>query len=324
VIIVTGGAGFIGSCIVAKLNAEGVRDIVIVDNLGSDLKWKNLIQRRYREYFHKRDFLEQLRTNKLPAGVKAIIHMGACSSTVEKNADYMMENNYRYTKMLAEWALEHDVRFIYASSGATYGNGERGYSDDHRALPSLKPLNIYGYSKHAFDLWALENDLLDRIVGLKFFNVYGPNERHKGFMTSFVIKAFQQIQENGLVKLFKSNDPRYRDGESVRDFVYVKDCVDIIWWLLNQPKVGGILNIGSGKARSWKDLATATFHALDKTPQIEFTEMPESVRNQYQYFTEADIQKLRSFGYTKPLTSLEDGVKEYVQKSLMTSEGYLS
>lgn len=314
--IVTGGAGFIGSAIVAKLNSEGINDLIIVDHLGSKAKWKNLVGKRYRDYINKDHFLEMMRSNRLPGGLDAIIHMGACSSTIEADSDYMMENNYRYTKLLAQRALEHDVRFIYASSGATYGAGELGYSDEEQLLPKLKPLNVYGYSKHAFDLWAFEERLFSQFAGLKFFNVFGPNEYHKDFMTSFVFKAYHQIQNTGEVNLYRSYNPNYLDGESVRDFVYVNDCTNVIWWLLENPKTNGIFNVGSGKARSWRDLTNATFIALGKNPKIDFIDMPEVMRGQYQYHTEADLTKLRAAGYNIPMLALEDGVKDYVQNYL--------
>lgn len=321
--IVTGGAGFIGSCLVSKLNAEGIYDILIVDNLGHEQKWKNLIGKRYTDYIHKKDFAEMVRADNLPKGVKAVLHMGACSSTVERNADYMLENNYHYTRSLCEWALRHQARFIYASSAATYGEGKLGYSDSDDLLRGYIPMNVYGYSKHLFDLWALDNKLLNQICGLKFFNVYGPNEYHKGFMTSFIYKAFHQIREQGKVNLFKSYHPDWADGESVRDFVYVKDCVEVIWWLLKNPGVNGIYNIGTGRARSWKDLVKATFAATGKKENIGYIEMPLELRGQYQYFTEATMTKLLAAGSPVRFRTIEEGIKDYVQDYLSKEHPYL-
>ena len=231
-IIVTGGAGFIGSAFIWKLNEEGIDDILIVDELGESDKWKNLVNRRYVEYIHKDAFLRMIRNDQMPFTPRAIIHMGACSSTTERDADYLMDNNYHYTCRLAEWALPKNIRFIYASSAATYGDGSRGFSDDSSVTPTLRPMNMYGYSKQIFDLWVLRQQVENQVVGIKFFNVFGPNEYHKGDMRSVVHKAFEQIRDTGKVRLFKSHKPEYTDGGQMRDFVYVKDCVDVMWWLL--------------------------------------------------------------------------------------------
>lgn len=322
-IIVTGGAGFIGSAFVWKLNQEGIDNIIIVDHLGTSLKWKNLVNLRFVNYIHKDDFLEMIYNDTPPFNIDAIIHMGACSSTTERDADYLWHNNFVYTKQLAEWALEHGIRFIYASSAATYGDGTRGFSDHHKTIPQLKPINMYGYSKQIFDLWVLRQKLENKMAGIKFFNVFGPNEYHKGDMSSVVFKAFHQIQETGKVRLFKSYKKEYADGGQMRDFVYVKDCVNVMWWLFKNPKVNGIFNLGTGKARTWNDLIKAVFAAMKKKTNIEYIPMPEGLRNQYQYFTEADMSKLKKAGCPIKFASLEDSVRDYVVNYLLKSDPYL-
>lgn len=321
--IVTGGAGFIGSAIVWKLNSEGIDDIIIVDNLGVSDKWKNLVNRKYSDYIHKDAFLRMIIEDRLPFEVDGIIHMGACSSTTERNADYLMENNYRYTMKVAEWAVARDIRFIYASSAATYGDGTLGFFDDDLSTRDLRPINMYGYSKQLFDLWVLGRRLEQKIAGLKFFNVFGPNEYHKGDMRSVILKSFEQIEATGTVRLFKSHRPDYDDGQQKRDFVYVKDCVDVVWWLLRNRDMNGIFNLGTGQARSWNDLVAAVFGAMDRPLKIEYVDMPESIRRQYQYFTEANMDKLASRGCPLHIRSLEDAVSDYVGKYLVTDEPYL-
>jgi len=322
-IIVTGGAGFIGSAFVWKLNQEGFDDITIVDQLGTDDKWKNIVNRRFINYIHKDDFLQMIGADKVPFKINAIVHMGACSSTTERDADYLWNNNYLYTKTLAEWALKRGIRFIYASSAATYGDGKQGFSDDHKKISQLRPINMYGYSKQVFDLRVLRNSLEKKIAGIKFFNVFGPNEYHKGDMTSVIFKAFHQIRETGKVKLFKSYKKEYKDGGQLRDFVYVKDCVDAMWWLFNNPKANGIYNLGTGKARTWNDLIKAVFTAMKKKTNIAYIEMPESLRNQYQYFTQAEMKKLKAAGCPVKFSSLEDSVRDYVVNYLQNSDQHL-
>ena len=255
-IIVTGGAGFIGSAVIGMLNNRGLDDILVVDNLGRSDKWKNLVNRSYRDYVHKSAFLKDLERQRFDR-IDTIIHMGACSSTTEADADYLMENNFHYSVTLATHALAHDIRFINASSAATYGDGSMGFGDDLESLGRLKPLNMYGYTKHLFDLWALRTGAIKNLASLKFFNVFGPNEYHKGDMSSLVYKGFFQIRQKGSLGLFKSNHPDYEDGGQRRDFVYVKDCADIIGWLTENPAVTGLFNVGSGNDRSWNDLAGA-------------------------------------------------------------------
>ncbi|HPD57324.1 MAG TPA: ADP-glyceromanno-heptose 6-epimerase [Smithellaceae bacterium] len=322
-IIVTGGAGFIGSAFVWKLNQQGVDDIIIVDQLGSDDKWKNLVNRRFTDCLHKDDFIKIVQEDKGPWKVRAVIHMGACSSTTERDADYLWENNYLYSRRVAEWSLRHNIRFIYASSAATYGDGTLGFSDDHEKIGSLKPINMYGYSKHVFDLWVLKNKLENKMTGIKFFNVFGPNEYHKGDMTSVIYKAFNQIRETGKVRLFKSYKKEYPHGGQLRDFVYIKDCVDVMWWFLNNPDANGIYNLGTGKARTWKDLIKAVFAAMERKTNIQFVEMPEAIRKQYQYFTEAQMNKLKTAGYAVNFAPLEETVRDYVVNYLQNPDPYL-
>lgn len=313
-IIVTGAAGFIGSAIVSHLNKKGRDDIIAVDNLRKNDKWKNLSSLVFDDYLDRSQLPDFLNPNK---HIQAIIHMGACSATTETDAGYLMENNYRYTLNLARFCVENNIRFIYASSAATYGSGEQGYDDDESALHKLHPMNMYGYSKQLFDLKACREGWLDSIVGLKFFNVYGPNEYFKGDMASVIFKAFNQIKESGQVKLFKSHHPEYRDGEQLRDFIYIKDVLEVIDFFLKTPSASGIYNLGTGKARSFKDLVTATFKAMGLEPNIQYIDMPASLRDRYQYFTEAKMGKLAAAGYGKPFLTLEEGVTDYVQKYLL-------
>jgi len=320
-IVVTGGAGFIGSAMLWKLNSEGIRDILVVDELASDEKWRNLVGKRYSDYLEKQDFLQLVLDNKLDKKIKAIIHLGALSATTGTDATYYIKNNYEYTKELAKWCLKNKVRFIYASSGATYGDGELGYSDNDADIPKLVPLNMYGYSKHMFDLWVLKNNVQDKVVGLKYYNVFGPNEYHKDDMRSVIAKQFETILRDKKIRLFKSYRDDYKDGEQKRDFIYVKDAVEATYYFLKNPSIGGIYNIGTGQARTWNDLAKAIFKALDMPINIEYIEMPETLQPKYQYFTEADNKKLRGAGYNKDFTSLEDSVAEYV--SFLREHKYL-
>ena len=322
-IIVTGGAGFIGSALIWRLNQEGIENILVVDALDTSDKWKNLVNLRFADYLDRREFMERLEAGTLPPEVEVLVHMGACSATTERDARYLMANNTQYTKRLTEWALDRSLRFIYASSGATYGDGRFGYSDADANTLRLKPLNMYGYSKHCFDLWALRNGYTAQIAGLKFFNVFGPNEYHKGDMRSVVHKAFEQIRDRGRVELFKSYRPDYADGEQVRDFVYVKDAVEVLWWLINHPDVNGIYNVGTGRARTWNDLVSAVFAAMDRPRNITYIEMPEALRDRYQYRTEADTGKLRSAGFNAPFSPLEEAVRDYVQGYLTQDDPYL-
>lgn len=312
-IIVTGGAGFIGSAIVWRLNQLGETDILVVDRLDSSDKWKNLAPLKFADYLDADDYVAN--PDKFNR-TKTILHLGACSATTERDSNYMMRNNYEYTKKLAEFSASRDIRFIYASSAATYGDGENGMEDGTANLHKLRPLNVYGYSKHLFDLYASQNGLFDKIVGLKYFNVFGPNESHKDDMRSLVNKAFSQIRETGKLQLFKSANPNYQDGEFGRDFVYVKDVVDMTLHFVENP-ASGLFNIGSGKMNTWNELAKAIFNALDLQPNIEYVEMPKHLQDRYQYHTKADITQIRETGFDKEMLSLQESVADYVQNYLI-------
>ena len=318
-ILVTGGAGFIGSSLVWALNARGHTDIVVTDFLGSDEKWKNLVPLRFADYVDAADFRARLAENAAKFGkFSAVFHLGACSATTEKNAAYLADNNYAYTKELAAWSLAQGSRFIYASSAATYGDGAQGMDDRSEDLARLRPLNMYGYSKHLFDLHAQRVGWLSRIVGVKYFNVFGPNEDHKGDMRSLVNKAYQQILTTGRVQLFKSHKPEFKDGEQMRDFLYVKDAVEMtIHFAEKATTAAGLYNLGSGEANTWLTLTRAIFAALGRPSQIEFIDMPEVLRGKYQYYTKADVAKLRDSGYARPMTPLADSVRDYVQGYLV-------
>ena len=310
--IVTGAAGLIGSALIWKLNRMGIDDILAVDHLGTSEKWKNLRALSYADYMEKDVFYERLLAGALPRDVECILHMGACSSTTEKDATYLIGNNFEYTKTLALYSVSHNVRFLYASSAATYGDGEHGYVDDEEHIEELRPMNMYGYSKQMFDLWARRQGLLSKITGVKYTNVFGPNELHKAEMRSVVCRAYEQIRDTGKVGLFKSYRSEYADGEQKRDFIYVKDAVKMVMFLL-ENRCHGIYNIGSGRAETWNSLAAAVFKALDKPVNNEYIEMPEHLRGKYQYYTCADIAKIRNAGYTDIVTPLEDTVADYIR-----------
>ena len=315
-VLVTGGAGFIGSALVWALNRRGCDRIVVCDRLGTDERWRNLTPLRFADYVEADDLLP-----RLPGGALGkfdlVLHLGACAATTETDAGFLIRNNYEFTRDLATWALGQKTRFVYASSAATYGDGSAGMDDDDGGLDKLRPLNMYGYSKHLFDLHARRAGFLNRMVGLKYFNVFGPNEGHKGDMRSLVHKSTAQVQAGGVIRLFKSYRSDFRDGEQKRDFLYVKDAVAMTLHLAASKRAGGLFNIGSGKARTWLDLARAVFAALKRKPKIEFIEMPEAIRDKYQYFTQANLVRLRAAGYTAPVTSLEDAVNDYVRNYLV-------
>lgn len=321
-ILVTGGAGFIGSALVWALNRRGLADIVVTDMLGSEEKWKNLVPLKFSDYVEAADFRARLAADPKAFGrFSCAFHLGANSATTEKNASHLIDNNYAYSKELAAWALAHDTRFVYASSAATYGDGAQGMDDKSDDLSALRPLNMYGYSKHLFDLHAQQQGWLKRIVGVKYFNVFGPNEDHKGDMRSLVNKAFGQITATGKLQLFKSHRPDFRDGEQKRDFLYVKDAVEMtVHFAEKAPTVGGLYNLGSGEANTWLALARAIFTAMGRSPQIEFVDMPETLRGKYQYFTQADTAKLRASGYERAMTPLDDAVRDYVQNYLLPAK----
>jgi ADP-L-glycero-D-manno-heptose 6-epimerase len=317
-VLVTGAGGFIGSALVHALNQRGIEQIVVTDCLGEDEKWRNLLPLSFEDYVPAEEFLDGIEDDPDTFGrFAAVFHLGACSSTTVTDADFVLQNNFAYTKSLCRWALFSGARFVYASSAATYGDGSAGMDDKATDLSRFRPLNLYGYSKHLFDLYAMREGILDDIVGIKYFNVFGPNEYHKGDMRSLVCKAFDEIQNTGRIRLFKSYKPEYPDGGQMRDFVYVKDAVEMTLHLAETETAGGLYNIGSGTARTWIDLANSLFAALGKKPEIEFFDMPESIRNQYQYYTCADISKLRSTGYQKPTTTLEDSVADYAVNYLL-------
>jgi ADP-L-glycero-D-manno-heptose 6-epimerase len=315
-VLVTGGAGFIGSALVWALNRRGCENIVVCDRLGTDKKWRNLTPLRFADYVEADTLLPRLQAGAL-GKFDLILHLGACSSTTERDAGYLIRNNYEFTRDLAAWALGKKTRFVYASSAATYGDGSAGMDDDDRQLDQLRPLNMYGYSKHLFDLHARRAGFLNQIAGLKYFNVFGPNEDHKGDMRSLVHKSFGQVQTEGVIRLFKSYRSDFRDGEQKRDFLYVKDAVAMTLHLAATSKAGGLFNIGGGTARTWLDLARAVFIALNRKPNIQFIEMPDAIREKYQYFTEANLSRLRAAGYTAPVTKLEDAVADYVRNYLV-------
>lgn len=322
-IIVTGATGFIGSNIVADLNARGRTDLLLVDDLGSQGKWKNIAKRRFLDLVDYRKIDALLPTL---SKADAVFHMGANSSTTSLDGDEILEVNLHCSMNWWQWCTRTATPLIYASSAATYGNGERGFNDDdsQEALDQLAPLNLYGWSKHAFDKWAVERanqgDAPPQWAGLKFFNVYGPNEYHKGDMRSLVAKNTELIARGETIRLFKSHKAGYADGEQLRDFVYVKDCVAVMMWLLDNRQVSGVFNLGTGKARSFVDLMQAIGSALDKPVSIEFADMPESIRPNYQYFTEAQMAKLRAAGFDAPFHSLEQGVADYVRQYLTRSD----
>ena len=313
-VLVTGGAGFIGAALVWALNRRGLDRIVVADRLGRDGKWRNLAPLAFEDYLEADDLLPRLERHAL-GRFDCVLHMGACSSTTEADASYLARNNFEFSKQLAEWALGRGARFVYASSAATYGDGAAGMDDRAEspgALQRLRPLNGYGYSKQLFDLWAARRGSLGRVVGCKFFNVFGPGEDHKGDMRSLVNKAYAQVRETGRVRLFRSHRPDYRDGEQRRDFLYIKDCVEMTLALAANPAAGGLYNLGSGVASTWLELAGALFAAMGREPDVEFVDMPEGIRDKYQYYTRADVGKLREAGYAAPVTPLAEAVRDYV------------
>ena len=321
--IVTGGAGMIGSAVIWKLNNLGITDILVVDHLGSSEKWKNLVNRVFTDYMPRETFLEKIENGSFPHNVDGIFHMGACSSTTERDADFLLRNNTEYTKAVIRYALSKNTRVINASSAATYGNGANGFDDDPTKLETLQPLNAYGYSKHLVDLWAHRSGLQDSFISLKFFNVYGPNEYHKGDMRSVVAKAFEQAAASGKISLFASDTPEYTNGGQMRDFVYVKDCADTLWWLMENKSVNGLFNLGTGTARTWNSLIKALFAAMNRPEVIEYVPLPKHLNGKYQNFTEASMTRLAGTGCPLPASDLEQGVADYVQQYLMRDDPHL-
>jgi ADP-L-glycero-D-manno-heptose 6-epimerase len=315
-IVITGSAGFIGSCLISKFNSEGVTNLILVDDFSIANKQANYTLKTFYQKIERKHFIEWFDKNYNI--VTDVIHIGARTDTTEKDINILNELNLNYTKAIWNICAKNNISLIYASSAATYGLGENGYDDDETKIPLLKPLNLYGESKNDFDIWALQQPQSPpHWQGLKFFNVYGPNEYHKGRMASVIFHSFHQINTNGKVKLFRSHNPNYTDGGQLRDFVYVKDVVNVIWFLFSTKIKSGIYNLGSGKARTFLDLANATFKALNIEPNIEFIDTPIDIRDKYQYFTEANMNKLISAGYSKKFTSLEDGVNDYVSNYLL-------
>ncbi len=320
-IIITGAAGFIGSCLVSKLNQEGFKDLILVDDFSNPQKEKNYSGKKYTQLVDRKDFIEWLKNNH--RFVQFVFHIGARTDTTEFNTKIFDELNVNYTKDVWNFCVEFGLPLVYASSAATYGDGEYGYDDDHSVIPRLHPLNPYGISKNEFDKWALQQERKPYFwAGLKFFNVYGPNEYHKGRMASVIFHAYNQIEKTSGMKLFRSHNPNYKDGEQLRDFVYVKDVVDICIFLLHHRKDSGIYNLGSGKARTFLDLVKNTFRSMNKPEKIDFIDTPSDIRDKYQYFTEANMNKLRSIGYAKPFHTLEEGVKDYVGNYLIGQKYY--
>jgi len=340
-IVITGAAGFIGSCLVRKLNDEDFDDLVLVDDFSipnqSGEKDKNTEGKKFTTKIHRDEFVSWLKANH--RFVQFVFHIGARTDTTEFDHSIFDKLNLQYSKDVWNCCVEYGVPLVYASSGATYGNGENGYSDDHAGIEKLKPLNPYGESKQEFDKWALGKVAAGRSggskqpsataaatpyfwAGLKFFNVYGPNEYHKGRMASVIFHSFNQIQSTGKMKLFRSHNPKYKDGEQLRDFIYVKDVVNVCYWLMHHRKDSGIYNLGTGKARTFLDLAKNVFKAVNKPEQIEFIDTPLDIRDKYQYFTEAKMEKLRSIGYKQPFYSLEEGVADYVKEFLVSKKYY--
>jgi ADP-L-glycero-D-manno-heptose 6-epimerase len=333
-IVLTGGAGFIGANTLAALNARGRGDVLVVDDIGSSGQWRHLVGRSYLGYLH-RDELWRWLAGEGPAGsipapaagdpgsLDAVIHLGACSDTTEEDFDYLTVNNIRYSRRLWRLCARRGVPFVYASSAATYGDGSLGFSDDHELVPELEPLNAYGYSKHRFDLWALERaeEAPPAWYGLKFFNVYVPHEDHKGRMASVAHHAIGQARRKGRIRLFRSHRPDVEDGEQKRDFVWVGDAVETILNVLDRRPPSGLYNVGTGRARTFADMARAIFEALDRPPSIEYFDMPEDLRGRYQYFTEADVGKLKKAEAAPSWTSLEEGIARYVEHALAASAG---
>lgn len=306
----------IGSAVVWTLNRRGCENIVVCDELGTSEKWRNLVPLRYADYLEAGELRPRLQSGAL-GKFDAVFHLGACSATTERDASYLIRNNFEFTKDLAQWALASGARFLYASSAATYGDGSQGMSDAEPDLHRFRPLNMYGYSKHLFDLHAQREGWLSQVVGLKYFNVFGPNEDHKGDMRSVVHKSFAQVRDEGVIRLFRSYRQEYADGEQQRDFLYVKDAVEMTLHLAQAAGAGGLYNIGSGEAQSWNRLAHALFAALERPVNIEYVAMPETLRGKYQYFTQADTARLRGSGYAAAVTPLADAVRDYVKEYLI-------
>jgi len=315
-ILLTGAAGFIGSYLLGYLNSEGYNDIIIADDFTEEEKKPNYSSKQYTEKIEREGLIDWLNSGE--RGIDFVFHLGARTDTTEFDYAVHEKLNLEFSKKIWEYCTSHQVPLVYASSAATYGAGERGYKDDHETVNALKPLNPYGVSKNEFDKWALVQTVQPPFwAGLKFFNVYGPNEYHKGRMASVIFHSFNQIRSQGRVKLFRSHRPDFKDGQQLRDFIYVKDVARVCYWMMGHSIPPGLYNLGTGKARTFEDLARATFAGMGKEPVIEYIDMPADIRDKYQYYTEADMGKLRAVGYSENFTSLEEGVKEYVAEYLV-------
>lgn len=315
--VITGAAGFIASYLVGFLNRQGIDQLILVDDFSRPDKAANLADKKYLQKVERATFFDWLKTNTIP--IDGVFHLGARTDTTEMNYAIHEALNVVYSQHIWDWCTEKNIPLVYASSAATYGNGELGYIDDHNIVDQLQPLNPYGVSKNNFDAWALQQTTTPPFfAGVKFFNVYGPNEYHKGRMASVIMHAFYQIQSKGSMTLFKSHHPDFKDGEQIRDFIYVKDIVSICVWLMEQQPTSGLYNAGTGEGRTFVDLANGLFSAIEKPADIQFIDTPIDIRDKYQYFTQADTKKLRAAGYSIPFTSLEDGIKEYVTEFLLT------
>ena len=320
-IIVTGAAGFIGSCLINKLNNKGFTEILLVDDFSKKEKLKNIDNKVFTSKKHWDDFIDWFENNH--ADVDFVFHIGARTDTAEFDMELLNRLNLNYSKSVWKVCRSHGIPLIYASSAATYGSGNMGYNDDHDIIPDLKPLNPYGISKNEFDKWVLKQESTPPFwAGIKFFNVYGPNEYHKGRMASVIFHSYRQVLDQGMIRLFRSHRPEYEDGEQLRDFIYVKDVVDVLFYLMKQKSLSGIYNLGTGQARTFLDLATSVFNSMGKPVRIEFIDTPPDIRDKYQYFTEAKMDKLRNAGYGLPFYSLESGIEEYVQEFLMHDRYY--
>lgn len=320
-IVLTGGAGFIGSCFLRRLNDAGISDVLIVDRLGYGKKWKNLVHKKFVDFVEPEHFLQALKSGEYGASIEVIVHLGARTDTSEKDAQFLLTNNFTYSCELLRYAEPRGIRFIYASSAAIYGRGVRGFQEDD--FSNRDPLNAYAFSKYAFDQWVWENGYFQKsVVGLIFFNVYGPNEYHKAHMASMVYKAYTQFRKNGVVRLYKSTTPEFADGEQKRDFIYVKDVVEILWNMLHYGEIRGLFNVGTGTARSWNELVQCVAEALGVEPKVEYIDMPEEVQEQYQNYTQAEIRKLQATRAYVPARSLEEGIKDYVQQHLQSDNPY--
>ncbi|MBI2094959.1 MAG: ADP-glyceromanno-heptose 6-epimerase [Candidatus Omnitrophica bacterium] len=323
-IAVTGAAGFIGSVLVWKLNQIGLRDILAVDQEAKNSpKWDNLKKKNFDAYYESDEFIGRLEKKEFDGKIRAVFHMGACSDTTETDRAFLRKNNSEYSERVARWCLANGAALSYASSAAVYGDGAEGFSDGDELAPRLKPLNPYGQSKLDFDRWVLGHGHQDRVTGFRFFNVYGPNEYHKGPMRSLVQKGFEQIRDTGTLRLFKSYKTEYPDGGQKRDFLYVKDAVDALVWFYQNPKWRGIYNLGAGRAETWNELARSLFEAMGKPPRIEYIPMPDAIRNQYQYFTQSDSSKLKSAGLPVRPRPLREGIADYVANYLSKDDAHL-